>query len=272
VTNEEASGMTETVLCDIDQHGVARVTLNRPQLHNAFDEALIARLTALIQALGDDDQVRVIIIAGNGESFCAGADLNWMRRIAEQDAQANLQDALRLAQLMKVIDSVPRPTIARIHGAVYGGGVGLAACCDIALADDGARFCLSEVRLGIVPAVIAPFVVRAIGGRAARRFFLTGTAFSAAEAQRHGLVHELATNGGLDEAVDATAAQLLRGGPLALGRCKRLIAQVSDAQPDNDLMQRMAHEIAEARASAEGREGLDAFLAKRPPRWVDDVQ
>lgn len=271
---KEETVTSEAVVCEVDQRGIARVTLNRPRLHNAFDETVITELTTSMQALGADDRIRLIILAGSGKSFCAGADLNWMRRIALQDEPANLEDALRLVRLMQVIDGVSKPTIARIQGAVYGGGLGLAACCDIALATADARFCLSEVRLGIVPAAIAPFVIRAIGTRAARRLFLTGEVFGAGEAHRLGLVHQLvsATASDLDQAIDALAADLLRGGPGALGRCKRIIHEVSNVPLDDHLLRRMAAEIAEARASGEGRQGLDAFLSKQPPPWVDDVQ
>ncbi len=249
------------------ENGVATVTLNRPKLHNAFDDAMIAELTAALRTLGADPSARCVVLRGAGKSFCAGGDLAWMRRMAGYGHDENLADAKALAELMHVLDRLPRPTIALAHGAVYGGGVGLVACCDIAVAMSGARFCLSEVKLGLIPAAISPYVVAAMGARAARRYFLTAEVFDAAEAKRIGLLHMIAPEGEAEKTVSDLVDSLLRAGPGALAAAKRLIADVSNRKPA-DLRDDTAARIAEIRASDEGREGVSAFLEKRPPSWI----
>lgn len=247
--------------------GVATISLDRPQLHNAFDDALIADLTEALRRVGADPTVRAVVLSAEGKSFSAGADLNWMRRMASYSEAENVADAKALAELMRVLNFLPKPTVARVQGAAYGGGVGLVACCDVALAAEGATFCLSEVKLGLIPAVISPYVVAAIGARAARRYFQTAEVFSAAEAQRLGLVHEVCAAEALDEAVDRVLARILEGGPEAQAASKDLIFAVADRLVDESLIDDTARRIAARRASAEGREGLAAFLEKRKPIW-----
>ncbi|MCA8909050.1 MAG: enoyl-CoA hydratase/isomerase family protein [Rhodospirillaceae bacterium] len=258
--------MDEQMIITGVSDGVATVTMNRPDRHNAFDETLIAALTEVIGTLGSDPAVRAIVLRGAGKSFSAGGDLGWMRRMADYGEAQNLDDARRLEALMRTLDGVAKPTIAAVQGPAYGGGVGLVACCDIAIASDNAKFVLSEVKLGLVPAVISPYVIAAIGARAARRYFLTAETFSALEAHRLGLVHEVVPGHMLDAAVAKVAAALAANGPGAIARCKALITGVTTL-PKADLPEFTARAIAEARASAEGREGVGAFLEKRPPRW-----
>jgi len=248
--------------------GVATLTLDRPDVHNAFDDVLIAELTTRLNALDADPDVRVVVLAANGKSFSAGADLNWMKRMAQYSEAENLRDAMQLAQLMRTLDRMHKPTIARVQGAAFGGGVGLVACCDIAVAARDAQFCLSEVRLGLIPAVISPYVVQAMGARAARRFFLTAERFGAEEARRLGLVSEVVDADKLDESVGALASHLLKGGPLALAAAKDLIAAVNDRPIETPVIEDTAHRIASQRASAEGKEGVAAFLEKHAAGWV----
>ena len=247
--------------------GVTTVTLDRADVHNAFDDALVAELTTALQRIDRDDATRVVVLTGAGKSFSSGADLGWMRRMAAYDAVANRADALKLAELMRTLDTLSKPTIARVNGAAFGGAVGLVACCDLAVALDIAKFSLSEVRLGLVPAVISPYVVRAIGAREARRWFLTADAFDAATAQRIGLVHEVAGIAGLDHAVTRQVESLLRAGPQALAAAKRLVHRLSPPV-DDALVLETAELIAALRVSPEGQEGLTAFLEKRDPRWA----
>ncbi|HEB97221.1 MAG TPA: enoyl-CoA hydratase/isomerase family protein [Sedimenticola thiotaurini] len=263
--------MTERpVVLQIDARGVARITLNRPRLHNAFDDVVIARLSGLLDELAERDGLRALVLAAEGRSFSAGADLNWMRRMADYSPQENRADADRLAGLMRRLDRLPVPTIARVQGAAFGGGVGLIACCDMAIASERARFALSEVRLGIMPAVISPYVIAAIGPRAARRWILSGERFDAAEALRIGLLHQVVAEESLDEAVEALLTELLACGPRAQAAAKRLIRDVACRPIDQALIDDTAARITELRASPEGREGLSAFLEKRPPAWVLD--
>ncbi len=256
------------VLTSIEDR-VASVTLNRPKLHNAFDDGMIAALTTTLSAVGDDPAVRAVVLRGAGKSFCAGGDLAWMRRMAGYGREENLADARALSELMHVLDTLPKPTIAVVHGAAYGGGVGLVACCDIAVASMGARFCLSEVKLGLIPAAISPYVVAAMGARAARRYFLTAEVFDAAEAQRTGLVHAVADEDRLDALVADLLTALSKGGPAAQAAAKRLIADLAHRPPE-ELRDETARRIAEIRASDEGREGVSAFLEKRPAAWTGD--
>ena len=247
---------------------VTTLWMNRPTAHNAFDETLIADLTAACRTLDADPTVRVVILAGRGKSFSAGADLNWMQRASAQGVDENLADARALAHMLRTLAEMKKPTIARIQGAALGGGMGLAAACDIAVASADAVFATSEVRLGIIPATISPYVLRAIGARQALRYFQTGERMDAARAKEIGLVHEVVAPDQLDAKVAEIAAALLLGGPLAQAAAKELIRAV-DHQPVNDnLLEDSAHRIAHLRATPEGREGVAAFLEKRSPAWV----
>lgn len=249
---------------------VARVTLNRPELRNAFDDALIAALAKALRELEADAEVRAVVLAGNGPAFCAGADLNWMKRMAGYGYEQNLADAEALAAMLKSLDRLSKPTIARVHGPAFAGGVGLVAACDIAIgAAPGAEFCLTEVKLGLSPATISPYVVRAMGERAARRYFLSGERFDAAEAHRLGLLSATASPEQLDAAVEAMLAQLVAGGPQAHAKIKDLVAAVARGGPVSDaLVADTAKRIAEIRVSPEGREGIASFLEKRKPAWT----
>lgn len=247
---------------------VTTLWMNRPTAHNAFDETLIADLTAACRTLDADPTVRVVILAGRGKSFSAGADLNWMQRASAQGVDENLAGARALAHMLRTLAEMKKPTIARIQGAALGGGMGLAAACDIAVASADAVFATSEVRLGIIPATISPYVLRAIGARQALRYFQTGERMDAARAKEIGLVHEVVAPDQLDAKVAEIAAALLLGGPLAQAAAKELIRAV-DHQPVNDnLLEDTAHRIAHLRATPEGREGVAAFLEKRSPAWV----
>jgi methylglutaconyl-CoA hydratase len=258
------------LLIDMDKLGCATLTLNNPEQHNAFDDQMITELTTALLKLRENPQVRVILLAANGRSFSAGADLNWMRRMADYSQQENIQDAVALAELMRTLNEMPQPTIALVQGAAFGGGVGLIAACDIAIASERSSFCLSEVRLGLIPAVISPYVLMAIGQRQARRYFLTAERFSAAEALRIGLVHQLCAEAELVETATVLCRQLLQNGPQALSEAKRLIREVSGRSVDAELIELTAARIAAIRASAEGREGLSAFLAKQQPSWFKE--
>ncbi len=246
---------------------VATVRLNRPDKHNAFDEHLIAELTAAFRALASDAAVRVIVLAANGPSFSAGADLDWMKRMSALSRAENERDSLLLADLMEAIDRCPKPVLALVEGAAFGGGVGLVACCDIAIATTKASFCLSEVRLGLIPAVISPYVAAAIGPRACRRYFLTAEKFHAAAAERLGLVHLVVEPEALVQARDEMVGHLLKGGPAALAAAKDLVHRVAFAKIDEALRRDTAWRIADTRASSEGKEGIAAFFEKRKPNW-----
>ncbi len=248
--------------------GVALVGLNRPQLRNAFDETLIAELTACLMALDADPTVRAVVLYGEGEAFCAGADLNWMRRMADYSHAENLADAGKLARLLDTLYRLSKPTVACVQGAAFGGGVGLVACCDIAFASTTASFALSEAKLGLIPATIGPYVVQAIGARYAYRYFLSAETFTAAEAYRIGLVHDLALPGELDGKVNELLGALLVAGPQAQGAAKALIRAIANRPIDDKVIAHTVERIAEVRASAEGKEGVGAFLARRSPAWV----
>jgi methylglutaconyl-CoA hydratase len=259
--------MAEHLLLSI-ANGRADITLNRPDVHNAFDEAMIADLTVMLKKLEAEESVRVVVLSGAGKSFSAGGDLNWMKRFANYSFEQNVEDAKALAELMRTLDELNKPTVARVHGNAYGGGVGLVACCDIALATPGAAFCLSEVKLGLIPAVISPYVVAAMGARAARRYFLTAERFDAAEAFRLGLVHELQEDEAqMDKAIERLTATLAQNGPQAIAASKGLIRAVSQKPIAPDVRLDTARRIAERRASPEGKEGVAAFLEKRKPSW-----
>jgi methylglutaconyl-CoA hydratase len=255
------------LLESVDARGVATLTLNRPERHNAFDDALIAELTAALIRLGGRSQVRAVVLASAGRSFSAGADVAWMRRVARQDEAANLQDALALAGLLHTLDRLEKPTVAVVQGPAYGGGVGLVACCDIAVSAERATFCLSEVRLGIIPATIAPFVIRAIGARAARRYFATAETIPASRAQLLGLVHEVVPEDALEAKRDEVLRALLAGAPGAQTEAKDLVFLCEGPLAGDALAQETARRIAARRSSPEGQEGLSAFLEKRAPAW-----
>lgn len=257
------------VLTTIYADGIATVTLNRPEVHNAFDDRLIADLTSALRSLDKDPKVRVVVLAANGKSFSAGADLDWMKRMGNYSEAENLKDTRALAELMRALSNLSKPTIAKVHGAAYGGGVGLVACCDIAIAAREATFALSEVRLGLIPAVISPYVIAAIGEHMARRYILTGERFDAAEAYRIGLIHDLVEAEYLNETVGAMARHLLNGGPHAISAAKDLIARVARSPVDQKMIEDTAGRIAKIRAGKEGREGVTAFLEKRNPQWIE---
>ena len=247
--------------------GIGRVTLNRPDLRNAFDDALIASLTKAFTELNRDAAVKVVVLAGNGPAFCAGADLNWMKRMAGYSHDENLRDARALAEMLATLDGLDKPTVARVHGPAFAGGTGLVAACDIAVGTPEAKFCFSEAKLGLSPATISPYVMRAIGARAASRYFLTAEVFDAAEALRIGMLSALVPATELDPTVEALVQHLLAGGSEAHARIKDLIRQVAGQPIDDALRGDTARRIAEIRASAEGKEGIAAFLEKRKPKW-----
>ncbi|RXZ33352.1 gamma-carboxygeranoyl-CoA hydratase [Oxalobacteraceae bacterium CAVE-383] len=256
------------VVFGVDARGVATMTLNRPQRHNAFDDRLIAELTETLQQAAADPAIRVLVLAAGGKSFSAGADLDWMRRMADAGRDENLQDAHKLSALMDALDRFPAPTVAKVQGPAMGGGVGLIACCDIALVADSATFALSEVRLGLAPAVISPYVIAKIGASHARRYFVTAERFSARQALAIGLAHEVVEPQDLDAAVVAMLSILLANGPRAMRAAKALVAAAAESRDAAALRASTAGVIADLRASEEGREGLRAFLEKSPPRWI----
>ena len=248
--------------------GIARVTLNRPELRNAFDDALILLLRKTFVELENDASVRVVVLAGNGPAFCAGADLNWMQRMAGYGYDENLADARALADMLATLDRMSKPTIARVHGPVFAGGTGLVAACDIAVGTPEAKFCLSEAKLGLSPATISPYVMRAMGERLARRYFLSAEIFDAGEAYRIGMLSALVSPADLDATVDTLAKHLLAGGPQAHAKIKALIRAVTGAPLDDAQIADTARRIAEIRVSPEGREGIASFLEKRRPSWA----
>ena len=254
----------------VERNGpIGLITLNRPERHNAFDDALIVELTEALRSMEAEDGVRIVILSGAGKSFSAGADLNWMKRMAGFSMEENRRDAMGMATLMRTLAHLRKPTIARVHGAAYGGGVGLVACCDIAVAVQTATFSLTEAKLGLIPAVISPYVVAAIGERAARRYFVTAERFEAAEAWRLGLVHEVVTNEEeLDEKLGAIVDAILACSPAAQREAKDLVRAVAGRPVTSELIQDTAERIARLRSSPEGREGVAAFLEKRRASWV----
>ncbi len=247
---------------------VATVTLCRPEVRNAFNDEVIAQLSEAFMGLGEQPQVRAIVLAAEGPAFCAGADLNWMRRMADYTRAENLQDAEKLAFMLRAIYECPKPTVACVQGDVYAGGVGLVAACDMAVSVDTAHYCLSEVKLGLIPATISPYVIRAMGARAAHRYFLTAERFSAAEAHRTGLVHEVAGAAELDARVAALVGALVAASPNAVRQCKRLVQDVAERDITRLLIERTVEGIADIRASDEGKEGVQSFLQKRRPAWL----
>lgn len=255
---------------DIQRDGtVARVFLNRPEMRNAFNDAVIAELSAAFAALGQDTRLRAIVLGGHGKAFCAGADLSWMRAMADYSWEQNRADAQALADMLYTIWRCPVPVVGRIHGDCYAGGVGLAAVCDVLVASDAAAFCLSEAKLGLLPGTISPYVIRALGEQASRRYFVTAERFSAAQAHALGFVHELCSAEALDAKVDEIVAALRANGPMALRACKQLVQDVAGVPVDEALRGETARRIADIRASDEGREGVQSFLNKRKPSWLD---
>jgi methylglutaconyl-CoA hydratase len=250
------------------QGAIATLTLDRPEVRNAFNDELIAQLTQALRDLGGRADVRCIVLGGRGAAFCAGADLNWMRRMADYTREENLADAAGLAEMLRTLYACPKPTIAKVQGDAYAGGVGLVAACDIAVAIDSAHFCLSEVRLGLLPATISPYVIRAMGARAAHRYFLTAERFDAAAALRVGLLHEVVSGAHLDTKVAEIAAALAAAGPDAVRACKQLVQDVAGQPISPALVASTVEAIADIRASAEGREGVQSFLQKRKPGWL----
>jgi methylglutaconyl-CoA hydratase len=258
---------TTNLLVEYENH-VVRVTLNRSEVRNAFNDKLIDEITQTFKDLGQQDDVRCIVLAASGSAFCAGADLNWMRSMADYTREQNLADASRLAAMMQTIYESPKPTIARIQGDVYAGGTGLVAACDIAVSVDTANYCLSEVKLGLLPSTVSPYVVRAMGARAAHRYFLTAERFSAAEALRIGFVHAVVAADALDAKVAELTLALVNAAPEAVKACKKLVQQVAGKDLTSELVQMTVASIADVRVSAEGREGLQSFLQKRKPNWL----
>ena len=259
--------MTSNINLQTDRRGVATLTLNRAAKHNAFDDTMITDLLQALDDIENNSTIRVLVLGAAGKNFSAGADLDWMRRMADYDHAQNLADARQLARLMYRLNRLNKPVIARVQGASFGGGVGLIACCDIAIASGDAIFSLSEVRLGLIPSVISPYVIAAIGSRAARRYFLSGERFDAEQALRLGLVHEVVEPEALDARLEQCIGTLLISGPNAQTAAKDLIHHVDASPIDETLIEETARRIADIRASDEGREGLDAFLQKRKPGW-----
>ena len=258
---------TSAVRIDL-QGPVATVVLSRPEVRNAFNDEVIAELTQAFARLGDEPAVRAVVLMAEGPAFCAGADLNWMRRMADYTREENLADAGKLAFMLRAIYECPKPTIARVQGDVYAGGMGLVAACDMAVSVDTAHYCLSEVKIGLTPATISPYVIRAMGPRAAPRYFLTAERFSAAEALRIGLVHAVVPADRLDAQVGEWVAALTGASPNAVRECKRLVQDVAGRDITRLLIDRTVEGIADIRASDEGKEGVQAFLGKRKPNWL----
>lgn len=265
MTNSEKT--YQYVTTSLDQRGVAQLVLNRPEVHNAFDDSMIGELIQALDSFAANPQVRILLLRSNGKNFSAGADLGWMRSMAAKNYAENLQDAGELAKLMQKLDNFPAPTIALVQGAAFGGAVGLVACCDIAIASEKSSFCLSEVKIGLIPAVISPYVVRAIGERASRRYFLTAERFFAAEALHFGLLHQVVSDDELQNAADAMVRTLLANSPAAVKAAKDLIFTVANQPTTQALIDETSRRIAAIRVSSEGQEGLSAFLQKRTPAW-----
>jgi methylglutaconyl-CoA hydratase len=248
---------------------VAKIILNRPEIHNAFNEVMIQDLIDVFRNISKDNEVRVVVLTGNGKSFCAGADLNWMKKVVDFSYEENLKESLELAEFFYLIYSLPKPTIARVNGAAIGGGAGLVAVCDMVIASDKARFSLSEVKLGLVPACISPYEVRRIGEKNCRELFLTGERIDAQKALNFGLVNQVVPHDELDNAVDELVKQLLNSGPNALAMCKKLLQNVPLMSFD-EVKKYTAEMIASLRMSEEGQEGMNAFLQKRKPKWTKE--
>ena len=260
----------DTLTRTIDDNGVLTLSMNRPEVHNAFNAIMIKELTHALETAEEDNQVRIVVMTGEGRCFSAGADLNWMRNQTNASIEENEADAMQLAKLMRTLNYLAKPAIAKVNGAAFGGGVGLIAACDICIAVEDARFGLTEARLGLAPAVVSPYVIRCIGERQARRYFLTGERFGAEEAQRIGLIHQLTAAEQLDNAVSDVIGELLKSGPEAVRECKQLIFEIRnhDLESQQSIDEYTSRLIARLRVSAEGQEGLTAFLEKRNPGWI----
>ncbi|AMX01454.1 enoyl-CoA hydratase/isomerase family protein [Microbulbifer thermotolerans] len=264
--------MSIKLLTEIDSEGVATVTLNRPEIHNAFDDALIRELGETFDRLSRNPAIRVLVLAANGKSFSAGGDLNWMQRMVNYSEEENRRDAATLAAMLHKLDTFPVPTIARVQGAAFGGGVGLVSCCDIAVASERASFCLSEVKIGLLPATISPYVINAIGARQARRYFVTAERFSAERAREIGLVSEVCAEGELDLTVQKLVNAITDNGPRAVAMSKQLAMSMSNRVITQELQAQTSNLIAAVRVSPEGQEGLNAFLEKRAPKWMNSSE
>jgi methylglutaconyl-CoA hydratase len=258
----------DKVITDIDDHGVAQVRLNNPDKHNAFDDQMIGQLTEAFIAIADNSNVRAMVLGSEGKSFSAGADLEWMKRMASYSYDENLRDASALALMLKTLNEIPQPTIARVQGAAFGGAVGLVSCCDMAVAASAASFSLSEVKIGLVPATISPYVIAAIGQRAARRYFVTAERFDAHRALQLGLVNEVVDAEQLDQEIDRLINTLLANGPEAVTGAKQLVFDVAGKPIDQQLIDATCETIAAIRVSEQGQEGLQAFLERRKPQWI----
>ena len=261
--------MEQSVIYNVDDRNIATVTLNRADKHNAFNDEMIIELTRLFKKAGEDENVRALILRAEGKSFSAGADLNWMKKMASYTEAQNESDALALATMLQTLYKMPKPTIARVQGAAFGGAVGLIACCDIAIGSKLSKFCLSEVKIGLIPATISPYVVEAIGARVCRRYFQTAEVFSARRARRLGLLSESVTEDELDSTIDDIVSNILKNGPQAVAKAKDLVQWVSTQEIDDVLLTQTSKLIAQVRTSDEGQEGLTAFLEKRSASWVE---
>jgi methylglutaconyl-CoA hydratase len=267
VMQKDSDKNYKSLLVKVEQH-VATVTLNRPEIRNAFNDEMIAELTDAFNTLGADDEVRVIVLAAAGKAFCAGADLNWMRAMADYSYEENLADADKLAQMLKTIYECPKPTVAAIQGDVYAGGMGLVAVCDVAIAVKIANFCLSEVRLGLTPATISPYVIRALGARASQRYFLSAEVFDAKKARQLGFIHERVSEEWLADEVAIFCSKIVKNSPDAVKTCKQLLHDVAGAPITDELITDTVKGIADIRSSEQGKEGVQAFLQKRKPNWL----
>ncbi len=259
--------MEQSVLTQVDARGLATITLNRPSKHNAFDDEIIARLIEILDQLAANSSVRVVVLGANGKSFSAGADLNWMQRMANLNYDENLADAAQLALLLRKLNFLPKPTIARVQGSAFGGAVGLISCCDMAVAVDSAHFGLSEVKIGLAPATISPYVIAAMGARASRRYFLSAERFDAKTAKSLGLVNEVVTAQALDSVLEKMVDGILSNGPKAVETAKQLIFEVHGQAITDELIEHTSRLIATLRVSEEGQAGLKAFLNKQAPPW-----
>jgi methylglutaconyl-CoA hydratase len=259
---------SSTALSITTEGAIRTITLSRPDVRNAFNDEVIAELKSAFTEAGQAADVRCVVLAAEGPAFCAGADLNWMRRMADYTRDENLADAGQLAAMLRAIYECPKPTIARVQGDVFAGGVGLVAACDMAVSVDTATYCLSEVKLGLIPATISPYVIRAMGSRASHRYFLTAERFSAAEAHRIGLVHEVVAADALDAKVAELTSALVSASPNAVRACKRLVQDVAEREIDDALVAHTVAGIADIRSSAEGKEGVQSFFQKRKPNWL----
>ncbi|MCO7226845.1 enoyl-CoA hydratase/isomerase family protein [Pleionea sp. CnH1-48] len=267
-TNETQPAAEKPLLLEVTEAGAGIITLNRPEVHNAFDDNLISDLTDALKQVDEDPRVRLIVLRSNGKSFSAGADLNWMRRMADYSWDENYQDSLALATLMQSLHTSYKPTLGIVQGAAFGGGVGLVACCDMVIASEKALFSLSEVKLGLIPSVISPYVIEAIGKRQANRYFVTAERFDAQRAHQMGLVHEVVAADELENYANDFIKNILSNGPEAIKAAKLLIEVVTELGMGEELIRETAQRIADIRASAEGREGVTAFLEKRKPNWL----